>query len=92
MDEATKDTAGTTHRPSIDSHLKIEAGASHSDIERQSVDNDLEESKERTDEKATRDPNIVGWDGPNDPENPQNWPTRKKVTAVAMASMITFLS
>ena len=24
-------------------------------------------------EKEPLDPNIVDWDGPNDPENPQNW-------------------
>ena len=24
------------------------------------------------------DPNIVRWDGPNDPANPQNWPSKKK--------------
>lgn len=24
------------------------------------------------------DPNLVSWDGPNDPTNPQNWSTRYK--------------
>lgn len=26
----------------------------------------------------TKDPNMVDWDGPNDPENPQNWSVRFK--------------
>lgn len=24
-------------------------------------------------EEASPDPNIVDWEGPDDPENPQNW-------------------
>ncbi|KAF2794387.1 MFS general substrate transporter [Melanomma pulvis-pyrius CBS 109.77] len=43
-------------------------------------------------EKETKDPNIVDWDGPDDPENPMNWPTTKKVSAIAIVSLITMLS
>jgi hypothetical protein len=42
--------------------------------------------------KSTNDPNIVDWDGPNDPENPMNWPTSKKITNIALVSLITLLS
>ncbi|CAH0047150.1 unnamed protein product [Clonostachys solani] len=38
------------------------------------------------------DPNVVDWDGPDDPENPMNWPPRKKNTIVALISMITFIT
>ncbi|KAL7269161.1 hypothetical protein RUND412_008182 [Rhizina undulata] len=38
------------------------------------------------------DKNIVWWDGPNDPENPMNWPTWKKVTSVGIVSGITFIT
>jgi hypothetical protein len=91
MDDATKDPTDTTHRPSTDNELRIATSSANLDVERQCNDNP-EESIPSTDEKPTSDANTVGWDGPNDPENPQNWPTRKKVTAVGMASMITFLS
>ncbi|KAL0256281.1 hypothetical protein SLS55_008674 [Diplodia seriata] len=37
------------------------------------------------------DPNVVDWDGPDDPENPMNWPKAKKWGAVAIVSLITFL-
>ncbi|KAF1920047.1 hypothetical protein BDU57DRAFT_533863 [Ampelomyces quisqualis] len=30
------------------------------------------------DAEDARDPNIVDWDGPSDPANPQNWPASKK--------------
>ncbi|KAF2494681.1 MFS general substrate transporter, partial [Lophium mytilinum] len=39
-----------------------------------------------------KDPNIVDWDGPDDPANPMNWSSGKKVTAVGIVSMIAFLS
>ena len=51
------------------------------------------EREESLDEKGSQqDPNIVDWDGPNDPENPLNWPTSKKVTAIGVISLITLLS
>lgn len=30
--------------------------------------------------------NIVDWDGQDDPENPRNWPTWKRMTQVVFAS------
>lgn len=38
------------------------------------------------------DPNIVYWDGPNDPENPYNWPTWRKALTTGLVSFATFLT
>ncbi|PGH26449.1 hypothetical protein AJ80_01948 [Polytolypa hystricis UAMH7299] len=38
------------------------------------------------------DPNIVDWDGPDDPMNPMNWPLSKKITIVGSIAFITFLT
>ena len=38
------------------------------------------------------DPNVVDWDGPDDPENPINWPTGKKWTNISIMAAITFLT
>lgn len=38
------------------------------------------------------DPNIVSWDGPNDPENPVNWSTGLKCSSIALVSAITFVT
>lgn len=38
------------------------------------------------------DPNIVSWDGPNDPDNPLNWSSGLKWSNVALVSAITFLT
>ena len=53
--------------------------------------------KERPDEQpSSSDPNLIGWNGPEDPENPFNWPISKKcIVTGALASMtlvITFTS
>lgn len=39
-----------------------------------------------------KDPNIVDWDGPDDPENPMNWSRRKKITAIVIVAVLAFLS
>ena len=36
-------------------------------------------------EQETKD-NIVDWDGPDDPQNPRNWPAWKRMTQVVLAS------
>lgn len=41
---------------------------------------------------AKPDSNIVDFDGPDDPENPQNWTPRKRWIAVALISAITFIT
>jgi hypothetical protein len=33
--------------------------------------------------------NVVDWDGPDDPEHPQNWPAWKRMTQIVFAT--TFL-
>lgn len=35
------------------------------------------------------DPNIVDWDGPDDPENPLNWPSAKRNLHIALVSVFT---
>lgn len=45
-----------------------------------------------THEKAPQDSNIVDWNGPDDPENPLNWPSAKKITAISIVSLICMLS
>ncbi|KAK2595915.1 hypothetical protein QQS21_006510 [Conoideocrella luteorostrata] len=39
-----------------------------------------------------KDPNLVGWDGPEDPQNPKSWVIRRKWAAVICVSCFTFIS
>lgn len=41
---------------------------------------------------SQRDPNMVSWEGPDDPENPKNWPNKRKWAAVLVVSSFTFIS
>lgn len=43
-------------------------------------------------EKPNTDPNTIGWDGNDDPENPKNWPESKKWGMVVILAFITFLT
>jgi len=38
------------------------------------------------------DANVVWWDGPDDPANPYNWPTWKKVVNCGLISALTFIT
>ncbi|KAH7039896.1 major facilitator superfamily domain-containing protein [Microdochium trichocladiopsis] len=44
------------------------------------------------DSNNAQDPNLVTWDGPDDPENPLNWSSSKRWTTVAVVSYLTFLA
>ena len=41
---------------------------------------------------VSRDPNIVNFEGPDDPENPMNWSARKKTTQIIIVTTMTLLS
>ncbi|PSN60596.1 membrane transporter [Corynespora cassiicola Philippines] len=52
-------------------------------------------SGEHTHPQEQPDPNVVDWDGPDDPENPQNWPESKKwgmIGALAAVTLVTPLA
>ncbi|KAF9765128.1 hypothetical protein IL306_002639 [Fusarium sp. DS 682] len=55
---------------------------------------DLEEGSTSVefDDIPTDDPNIVNWDGPDDPANPQNWSMKKKTINVILVSTVTFVT
>jgi hypothetical protein len=44
------------------------------------------------DAEAPQDPNIVDWDGPSDPTNPQNWPMSKKWGIIASLGACTLIT
>ncbi|KAL4945091.1 hypothetical protein BDV06DRAFT_55394 [Aspergillus oleicola] len=56
---------------------------------RQGAGAEMEKSKST---RSEQDPKLVTWNGPDDPENPKNWPMRKKWTTVVMVSCFTFIS
>ncbi|KAI7125425.1 MFS general substrate transporter [Hortaea werneckii] len=62
-------------------HIHDEKGRNGSPDESSSkpINPDDHDKQEEEEEGKEDDPNIVDWDGPNDPHNPRNWPTRAKI-------------
>jgi multidrug resistance protein len=57
---------------------------------------DTEDANVKTEKLAEveeeTDPNVVSWDGPDDPQNPKNWTDKKKWTNVAVLSVLTVVT
>ncbi|KAK9367075.1 major facilitator superfamily domain-containing protein [Lipomyces kononenkoae] len=64
---------------------RIRSGAADMDLDEQNEE--LQRGMSRIDSK---NPDVVGWDGPDDPENPFNWPTSKKWRITLIVSLLTF--
>jgi MFS transporter, DHA1 family, multidrug resistance protein len=61
-----------------------------------SVDQDLEKQEDEippppSEEPAPKDPNVIEWDGPDDPGRPQNWPSRTRWIYTMILGSMTFV-
>ncbi|EXJ89742.1 hypothetical protein A1O3_02809 [Capronia epimyces CBS 606.96] len=56
------------------------------------VEADLAEVKSEKSARSVKDPNLVTWEGPEDPENPKNWSNGKKWAATLIVSSFTLMS
>ncbi|RYC59851.1 hypothetical protein CHU98_g6370 [Xylaria longipes] len=76
---------------SIESQRRRQSGATA-----EHTNHDIEKgdtSKQTTaDDDDENDPNVVWWDGEDDPENPYNWTTTRKVLNTGCVSFQTFIS
>ena len=79
--------ADTTDRNAHSSDTEV---GNKSDMDPNS-NSDIEAKAQSPDEKVSEDPNIVGWDGPNDPQNPMNFSSRMRFGHVIMVSVITLI-
>lgn len=50
------------------------------------------ENPETEENGEAPDPNLVGWDGDNDPANPLNWTALRRYSNVGMMSLICFIT
>lgn len=53
---------------------------------------DEEKAAKEQDIVQPHDPNAVGWDGPDDPNNPMNWPAKKKWSCIGALSLMSLLT
>ncbi|KAF1976987.1 MFS general substrate transporter [Bimuria novae-zelandiae CBS 107.79] len=70
---------------------KPSAMAIDKDVEKGDTAGSISSDEEAADMNE-EDPNVVFWDGPDDPENPLNWRETKKWGTVTLVSGITFLT
>ncbi|GAK64347.1 MFS polyamine transporter [Moesziomyces antarcticus] len=57
--------------------------------QREESDDTSEQGRPRGNPDEQEDPNQVGWDGPDDPENPQNWSQKRKWALTLLCSFLT---
>jgi hypothetical protein len=81
-----------TETPSIDGSTPTASSRElntnlEADIEKGFIQPASEEQKQ-----IPIDPNIVNWDGPDDPENPLNWTPKRKLGATMSIALITLLT
>lgn len=65
------------------------------DVEKHAADADVTahaKNLEEGDGEVEIDPNVVDWDGPDDPESPYNWPKSKKWRNGAALSAFTLIT
>ncbi|KAF4980541.1 hypothetical protein FZEAL_3476 [Fusarium zealandicum] len=55
-------------------------------INREPDEEDARKTNDEKTEASLQDPNAVGWDGPDDPNNPMNWTATKKWTNIGALS------
>ncbi|MCJ1314537.1 hypothetical protein MMC25_008219 [Agyrium rufum] len=77
---------------SIDARVAGQSDGYSTDVESQSHRGEDTPDTTINEKVVIQDPNVVDWNGPEDPENPMNWSASKKITAVGIVSLITMLS
>lgn len=88
MDEKEIESMASVHSRET---LRDDEAMKKHDLESQ-LSLEIDNSKLEPSGQESTDPNIVNWDGPDDPANPMNWSSKEKITAIGIVSLITLLS
>lgn len=88
---ATIASTSSNFEKDIEKHAASRRESSSSSRADFTAEKDGQGSEKPVDEES-EDPNIVSWDGPNDPSNPMNWSSGRKWGAMAVVSGVTFLT
>jgi multidrug resistance protein len=94
-DEKTLDGSSPTtpsNRSSLEGRSRQPETTLPEHVEKQSTAEAVQESKVPEVTASPTDPNVIGWEGDNDPNRPQNWTKKKKWGSMAIVSSITFLT
>lgn len=98
VDQDSSDADSSLEKPSpIEEHEREEVeepekAPSNDDKDVEAGDPRLEKLQSRRSARSLKDPNLVTWDGPDDPKNPKNWSYGRKWAATFVVSSFTFIS
>ena len=88
-DEPSDVEHGDGRSPPSSSNKADASGDSHQSERVKSKEHRAQEQQEQV-TKWEDDPNLVDWDGPDDPDNPLNWPQWKKLLTTFLLCLMTF--
>lgn len=97
VESASTDSSDDKEDKEIDHNggSTMEPIKSHRKSQQPRLSQHLGEKKEEVvakEPEPEKDPDLVTWDGPDDPANPKNWTFKRKWAATAMVSMFTVMS
>lgn len=65
--------------------------ASSNDRRNEDVEKQQQNQQQSDNKEEERDPNVVDWDGPDDPQNPMNWSSYRKWGIAVSMGLMTFV-
>ncbi|EKG12508.1 Major facilitator superfamily [Macrophomina phaseolina MS6] len=83
MPSETEEANGLSAARTPDTHEKKE----HNESSKDDCNGSVRDIESEGASQETQDPNLVEWDGPDDPESPLNWPSWKSTGHVVLASV-----
>lgn len=88
-------SCNSQHDSGVEDELKEQHEERHENLDKDVEQGSLPPEKpNQIDEPQPQalDPDLVDWDGPDDPDNPMNWPRGRKLVVTASISAITLLT
>ncbi|KAL2045924.1 hypothetical protein ABVK25_011945 [Lepraria finkii] len=95
-DQTTSSSSARQSTHIEEKELDVEKGMSNGeDVDKSAATEKIEVKKEAQNtagmlNEKDKDSNLIGWEGPDDPQNPQNWPKSKKYLVTVLYSILTF--
>ena len=89
-DKAQEEVESSYEEPTGDPPSNEDRAGENADLEKRAPT--LSRQPTNKSARSVRDPNMVSWNGPDDPENPKNWTLKRKWIATFVVSSFTFIS
>lgn len=85
-------SSGTAHDDDASSQEEVEIREGVANVRDVEKGLDHKKSSKSLRSNKSKDPNLVSWDGPDDPQNPKNWTMKRKALGLLTVASFTFIS